>query len=72
MNERLERLKPLVLEFQNLPDWPATWLSAGLLLYDFLVALGAPKTALENLLGRETLTLVENPATLDPKRISSP
>jgi len=59
MNDILARLKPLVLELQELPDWPATELPAGLLLYDVLVALVIPKEEIEKILGPEVTILVE-------------
>jgi len=72
MNDKLERLKPLILELQGLPDWPATELPAGLLLYDVLLALGAPRAEMEEILGQEVLALVENPALKDVERTPSP
>ena len=71
MNDILERLKPLVLELQGLTGWPATELPAGLLLYDALTALGATRTELEVVLGREMLALVEGPAIEDAERTPS-
>jgi len=59
MNYILARLKPLILELQELPDWPATELPAGLLLYDVLVALDIPKGEIEKILGPEVPILVE-------------
>ncbi len=72
MNDNLARLKPLVLELQTLPDWPATDLPAGLLLYDVLVAQGASRAEMEEILGQEALTLVEDPALKDVERTPSP
>ncbi len=72
MNHNLARLKPLVLELQGLPDWPATDLPAGLLLYDVLVAQGASRAELEEILGQEVLALVEDPALKDVERTPSP
>ena len=71
MNNIFSRLKPLVLELQELPDWPATELPAGLILYDVLVALGAPKEEIEKLLGREVPTLVEGVTLQDANRTPS-
>ena len=71
MNDVLARLKPLVLELQELPGWPMTELSAGLILYDALSALGATRAELEQVLGREVLTLVEGPAVQDAERTPS-
>ena len=65
MNDLLERLQPLVLELRGLPGWPMTELPAGLILYDALTALGATRAELEEVLGREVLTLVEAPAVQD-------
>lgn len=59
MNDIPSRLKPLVLELQELPDWPATELPAGLLLYDVLVALGIPKEEIGEILGPEVPILIE-------------
>ena len=67
MNDILARLKPLVLELQELPDWPATELPAGLLLYDVLVALGIPKGEIEKTLGPEVPILVEGLSLQDAK-----
>ncbi len=72
MNGVLARLQPLVLELRRLPGWPITNLPAGLLLYDALTALGATRTEIEEILGQETLTLVESPAIQDAKRTPSP
>jgi hypothetical protein len=71
MNDIPSRLKPLVLELQELPDWPATELPAGLLIYDVLVALGMPKEELEKLLGHEVPTLVEGVILQDAERTPS-
>jgi hypothetical protein len=71
MNSILARLKPLVLDLQGLPDWPGTELPAGLLLYDALTALGVTRAELEEVLGREVLTLVESPAVKDAERTPS-
>lgn len=72
MNDNLARLIPLVLELQTLPDWPATDLPAGLLLYDVLVAQGASRAEMKEILGQEALTLVEDPALKDVERTPSP
>ena len=72
MKDNLARLKPLVLELQGLPDWPATNLPAGLLLYDVLVAQGASRAEMEEILGQEVLALVEDPALKDVERTPSP
>lgn len=72
MNGNLVRLKPLVLELQGLPDWPATDLPAGLLLYDVLISQGASRAELEEILGQEVLALVEDPALKDIERTPSP
>jgi len=71
MNDILARLKPLVLELQELPDWPAAELPAGLILYDVLVALGTPQAELEEILGREWLTLLEGSTPQDAKHTPS-
>jgi (p)ppGpp synthase/HD superfamily hydrolase len=71
MNDIPSRLKPLVLELQELPDWPATELPAGLLIYDVLVALGTPKEEIEKLLGHEVPTLVEGVTLQDAERTPS-
>jgi len=72
MNDNLARLKPLVLELQGLPNWPTTDLPAGLLLYDILVAQGASRAEMEEILGQEALFLVEDPALKDVERTPSP
>jgi (p)ppGpp synthase/HD superfamily hydrolase len=72
MNDNLARLKPLVLELQGLPDWPATDLPAGLLLYDVLIAQGASRAEMEEILGQEVLALVEDTALKDVERTPSP
>jgi (p)ppGpp synthase/HD superfamily hydrolase len=72
MNDNLVRLKPLVLELQGLPDWPATDLPAGLLLYDVLAAQGASRAEIEEILGQEVLTLIEDSALKDVERTPSP
>ncbi len=72
MNDSLARLKPLVHELQGLPDWPATDLPAGLLLYDVLVAQGASRAEMEEVLGSEVLNLVEDPDLKDVERTPSP
>lgn len=72
MNDNLTRLKPLVLELQGLPGWPATDLPAGMLLYDILVAQGASRAEMEEILGQEVLALVEDPALKDVERTPSP
>jgi hypothetical protein len=61
MNRTLELLKPLILELQELPNWPGAKLPAGLLLYDVMVALDATRAEMEEVLGWEVLTLVEGP-----------
>ena len=71
MNRTLERLKPLIVELQELTDWPGTKLPAGLLLYDVLVALGAPRAEMEEVLGWEVLSLVEGPTVQDAERTPS-
>lgn len=71
MSHTLERLKPLIVELQELPDWPGTKLPAGLLLYDVLVALGATRAEMEEVLGWEVLTLVEGPTVQDAERTPS-
>jgi (p)ppGpp synthase/HD superfamily hydrolase len=71
MNEIPARLKPLILELQELPDWPATELPAGLILFDVLIALGMPKDEIEKILGHEVLTLVEGPTLQDAERTPS-
>jgi hypothetical protein len=71
MNHMLERLKPLILELQRLPDWPVADIPAGLLLYDVLTALGTTKAELVEILGQEALTLVEGPAIQDAERTPS-
>jgi len=71
MNEILARLKPLILELQELPDWPATELPAGLILYDVLVALGTPKDEIEEILGHEVPTLIEGLTLQDAERAPS-
>jgi len=68
MNDILARLKPLIHELQELPDWPATELPAGLLLYDVLVALGAPQAELEQILGQDALALAEGASLPDAER----
>jgi len=68
MNDILARLKPLIHELQELPDWPAIELPTGLLLYDVLVALGAPQADLEQILGQEVLAQAEGAALLDAER----
>ena len=68
MNDIPSRLKPLVLELQELPDWPTTELPAGLLIYDVLVALGTPKEEIEKLLGREVPILIEGLNLQDAER----
>ncbi len=71
MNHTIERLKPLILELQGLPDWPVAEIPAGLLLYDVLAALKATRDELVEILGQEALTLVEGPAIQDAERIPS-
>ena len=71
MNHTLERLKPLILELQMLPDWPVAEILAGLLLYDVLTALGTTRTELMEILGQEALTLVEGPTVQDAERTPS-
>ena len=71
MNRTLERLKPLILELQGLPNWPVTEIPAGLLLYDVLVALNATRDELVEILGQEALTLVEGPVIQDAERTPS-
>lgn len=68
MNDLFARLKPLILELQDLPGWPVTKLPAGLLLYDVLTAQGATQAELEETLGQEVLTLVESPVIRDGAR----
>jgi hypothetical protein len=68
MNAMLIQLMPLVSELQELAEWPLTELSAGLLLYDVLICLGAPEAELGEFLGRELLILIESPAMPDAKR----
>lgn len=71
MNHTLERLKTLILELQELPDWPVTEIPAGLLLYDVLTALDATRAELEEILGKEALALVESKVIQDAERTPS-
>jgi len=72
MNDLLERLKHLVSELQELPGWPGTKLPVGLLVYDVLVALDATGAEVEEVLGKEMLILVGDPALQDAERTPSP
>lgn len=71
MNHTLERLKTLILELQELPDWPVTEIPAGLLLYDVLTALDATRAELEEILGKEALALVESTVIQDAESTPS-
>lgn len=71
MNHTFERLKTLILELQELPDWPVTEIPAGLLLYDVLTALDATRAELEEILGKEALALVESKVIQDAERTPS-